>query len=110
MLIWISRIFGIAALAVLASDILGWLGSGSFRLTALGEWWFWAHPGSLQVLQPVVERHVEQWLPFTIWDPGIQTLLEWPLAAELAAIAGLFWLSAAAWQRRSQNRKFASAS
>ena len=57
MLIWISRIFGIAAAAILASDILGWMASGSFRLTALGEWWFWAHKDSLQVLQPAIERH-----------------------------------------------------
>ena len=109
MLIWISRIFKIATFLVVVSDILGSIGSGSFRLTALGEWWFWAHPDSLQVLQPAVERHVEQWLPFTIWDPGIQTLLEWPFAMELAAIAALFWL-AAAMRKRSQNRKLLSTS
>lgn len=108
MLIWISRIFGVAAAAVLVSDILSWMASGSFRLTALGEWWFWAHPGSLQVLQPAVERHVEQWLPFTIWDPGIQTLLEWSFAAELAVISALFWLFAM-MRRRAQNTKFVSA-
>lgn len=92
MLIWIARFFGLAALGVLASDVLGWLSAGRFRLTSLGEWWFWAHKDSLQVLQPAIERHVETWLPFTIWDPGIQTLLEWPLAAELAALTLFFFL------------------
>lgn len=109
MLIWIARIFGLAAVAVLVSDILGWISAGSFRLTALGEWWFWAHKDSLQVLQPAVERHLEQFLPFTIWDPGIQTLLEWSLAAELAVIALVFWLLAL-MRSRSQNAKLVSAS
>lgn len=109
MLTWIARIFGLAAVVVLASDILGWLSGGSFRLTALGEWWFWAHQDSLQVLQPAVERHVEQWLPFTIWDPGVQTLLEWSFAAELAAIAAFFWVLSRVG-RRSQNTKLLSTS
>ena len=90
-MIWIARILGLTALAVLASDVLGWLSEGRFRLSALGEWWFWLHRDSLQVLQPAVERHVESWLPFTIWDPGIQTLLEWPLTVELGALAGIFF-------------------
>ena len=93
-MIWVARILGLAALAVLASDILGWLSDGRIRLTSLGEWWFWAHKDSLQVLQPAVERHVETWLPFTIWDPGIQTLLIWPLVIELAALSAIFFLIA----------------
>lgn len=92
MLIWIARAFGFAGLVVLASDVLGWLSQGRFRLTSLGEWWFWADKDSLQVLQPAIERHVEAWLPFTIWDPGVQTLLEWPLSLECLALAGGFFV------------------
>ncbi len=93
-MIWIARIFGLAALAVLISDVMGWLSDGRFGLSDLGSWWFWAHKDSLQVLQPALERHVEPWLPFSIWDPGVQTLLLWPLTAQLAVIAGVFYLLA----------------
>lgn len=89
---WIARLFALVTVAVLASDVVMWLSEGRFRLTALGEWWFWAHKDSLQVLQPAIERHVESWLPFTIWDPGVQTLLEWPLVAELGVLTAAFWL------------------
>ena len=54
MLNWIARAFGLIAIGVLASDVMGWISAGSFRLTALGEWWFWAHKDSLQVLQPAL--------------------------------------------------------
>ena len=91
-MIWIARVLGLAGLAVLISDVLAWVSDGRLRLSALGEWWFWLHRDSLQVLQPAIERHVESWLPFTIWDPGVQTLLEWPLAAELGALSMIFYL------------------
>ncbi|MEM9062950.1 MAG: hypothetical protein AAGD13_21000 [Pseudomonadota bacterium] len=94
MFIWIARIFGLGALAVLISDGLAAFSGGSFRLTALGEWWFWAHKDSLQVLQPAIERHVDPLLPFSIWDPGVQSLLEWPFAAELGALAAIAWIAA----------------
>ena len=93
-MIWVARLFAVAALAVLVSDVLGWIERGRFALSALGEWWFWAHKDSLQVLQPAIERHVESWLPFPIWDPGVQTLLEWPFAVELAVLAGVFFVIA----------------
>ncbi|MEM7212171.1 MAG: hypothetical protein AAF479_09790 [Pseudomonadota bacterium] len=92
MLKWIARAFGLISIGVLASDVMGWISAGSFRLTALGEWWFWAHKDSLQVLQPAIERHVESWLPFSIWDPGVQTLLEWPFVIETAVLTAAFWL------------------
>jgi hypothetical protein len=91
-MIWIARVLGLAGLVVLISDVMSWVSDGRLRLSALGEWWFWLHRDSLQVLQPAIERHVESWLPFTIWDPGVQTLLEWPLAAELGALSMIFYL------------------
>ena len=95
MLKWIGGMFVLAGLVVLASDILAGL-EGGFRLTALGEWWFWLHQDSLQVLQPAVERHVSR----DLWDWVVQPLLEWSLAIELIVL-GLFmlvlrWL----WRRR----------
>jgi hypothetical protein len=91
------RLVGLVFLAlggvVLVADVLRAGGEG-FRLTALGEWWFWLHPDSLQVLQPAIERHISP----ALWDPGVQTLLEWPLAVELFAL-GTICLAAAAIRR-----------
>ncbi len=89
------RIVGLVLLAlgvsVLVGDLAASAGAG-LRLHAFGEWWFWAHPDSLQVAQPAVQRHL---VP-ELWDYVIQPLLEWPLALELlalaAAVLGLSWL------------------
>ena len=94
MLKWIGGFFVLAGLAVLASDIIAGMG-GEFRLTALGEWWFWLHQDSLQVLQPAVERHVSR----DLWDWVVQPLLEWSLAIELIVL-GLFFLGLRAIFRR----------
>lgn len=77
------------ALAVLASDLRPLVtGEGGVRLSALGEWWFWLDKDSLQVLQPAIERHLTP----AIWDPGVQTILEWPLAIELGVLGGMLWV------------------
>jgi hypothetical protein len=87
---FVGLLFLLLGFAVLASDIAR-SGEADLRLSALGEWWFWLSPNSLQLLQPAIERHISP----ALWDPGIQTLLEWPLAAELFALAGFcFVLSA----------------
>lgn len=77
---WLAAILMLAGLAVLASDALA---EGGFRLTALGEWWFWVHAGSLQVLQPAIERHLSR----DLWDVAVQPLLETSLAAILLVLA-----------------------
>jgi hypothetical protein len=89
-----GMVFLLLGVVVLVSDALGAAGE-PFRLSALGEWWFWLHPDSLQLLQPAVERHLSP----SLWDPGIQTLLEWPLAAELFALSGLCFVAAAIHRR-----------
>lgn len=88
MLRWIGYLFLLLAAVVLGSDIYAWLQSGGFRLSALGEWWFWADKDSLQILQPAIERHVSVWL----FESVIQPLLEWPLAIEFGVLGAVFWL------------------
>ena len=74
----VGRIIGWALLAValvaLGADIVGWLSSGSLRVTSLGQHWFEIHRASLGLAQAAVQRHV---LP-ELWDPVIQTVLLWP--------------------------------
>lgn len=94
MLRLVGLVFLLLGAVVLAADMLRADGE-PFRLTALGEWWFWLHPGSLQLLQPAIERHLSP----ALWDPGMQTLLEWPLAPELFALSGLCFVVAAIHRR-----------
>lgn len=97
MMKWTGRIFLLLAGAVLASDIIAWSGSDSFRLTAVGEWWFWAHPDSLQALQPAIERHVS----VTLYESVVQPVLEASMAIVLAILgAALLGLGALLRRRR----------
>jgi hypothetical protein len=96
---FVGLVFLSLGFAVLASDIAR-SGETDLRLSALGEWWYWLSPGSLQLLQPAVERHISP----ALWDPGIQTLLEWSLAAELFALAGLCFVLSAIRRDRGVSR------
>ncbi len=88
--------FGLAGLAVLLADLAGsMLREGAPRLEPLGVWWAWLHRESLLLLQPAIERHLTP----LIWDPGVQTLLEWPAALDLLGLAALFGLGALMWRR-----------
>ena len=100
MLRLVGLVFLSLGIVVLIADLLR-DGAQGFRLTALGEWWFWLHPESLQLLQPAIERHLSP----ALWDPGIQTLLEWPLAAELLALAALCFIAAAIRRRLSRAQR-----
>ena len=94
MLRLVGLVFLLLGFGVLISDILR-SGDGPLRLTTLGEWWFWLHPDSLQLLQPAIERYLSP----RLWDPGVQTLLEWPFAPQLFALAGLCFVAAAIHRR-----------
>lgn len=98
MVVWraLAFVFLAAALVALVVDVASSLASeGAPRLAALGEWWAWIHRDSLLLLQPAIERHVSP----ALWDPGVQTLLEWPVAVELGVLGIVFWLIAR-WRRR----------
>lgn len=92
------RFFGLAflllGLAVLGSDIAN-AGDAALRLTALGEWWFWLHRSSLQLLQPAIQRHLSP----ALWDSVVQPVLECPLAPQLFALAGLCFVLTAIRRR-----------
>ncbi|MEM7422346.1 MAG: hypothetical protein AAF334_01415 [Pseudomonadota bacterium] len=87
----ILRVIGATLLAVavvlVAADVVTWTQTGRFMLSALGSWWFWLDKDSLQVLQPAVERHLSP----ALWDPGVQTLLEWPAAVQVAVIGSVIF-------------------
>ena len=97
----LAVLFILLGLIALAVDLYSSLSTdGLIRLAALGDWWFWIHPDSLQLAQAVVQRYISP----ALWDPGIQTLLEWPAAADFAGLGAIFWLLHR-WKRRRWRRK-----
>lgn len=93
---WIGLALVAMALAVLAADLVAWWGGADFWQTAaLGDWWFWVHAGSLQLLQPAVERHISP----DLFDPYILKLLEWPAFAQIGVL-GLAFLGVSRLFRR----------
>jgi len=97
--------FFLLALIALGGDLYVSLSAdGVIRLGALGEWWATIHRDSLLLLQPAVERHISP----AIWDPGIQTLLEWPAVVEFGALGAVFWLLYRwkGWRRQRARMRF----
>ena len=96
----LAVLFFLLGLIALAVDLSSSLSTdGTIRLAALGEWWVWIHRDSLLLLQAAVERHISP----ALWSPGIQTVLEWPAAADSAGLGAIFWLLHR-WNRRRRRR------
>tara|TARA_R110002072_G_scaffold226299_2_gene383268 strand:- start:64 stop:387 length:324 start_codon:yes stop_codon:yes gene_type:complete len=95
----IGWIFLIAALAVLARDVLASIDAGALSLIAAGELWFTLHQTSLQVAEPAIARHIPVIGPW-LWHPVISTLLTWP-ALFVFGVPGLVLT----WAFRRRRRK-----
>ncbi len=97
----LAVLFLLLGLITLAVDLYSSLATdGISRLAGLGEWWAWIHRDSLLILQPAVERHISP----ALWSPSIQTVLEWPAAADSAGLGAIFWLLHR-WGRRRRRRR-----
>ncbi|MFQ5565556.1 MAG: hypothetical protein ACE5EU_04260 [Paracoccaceae bacterium] len=97
----LAVLFLLLGLVALGGDLYFALaGDGVIRLQALGEWWARIDRDSLLLLQPAVERHISP----TLWDPGIQTVLEWPAVADFAGLGAVFWLLHRLGRRRRRRK------
>lgn len=91
MLRFVSRLLGLcflaAALVVLALDLLRWgFGPGWPPLRPVGQVWYALDPGSLNLVQAVIERY----LLTLLWNPVLLTVLTWAAAPVFAVLALLF--------------------
>jgi hypothetical protein len=93
MLRLVGLMFLVLGLLVFAWDIASPPAGG--LLSATGERWAEVHSESLLLFQAGVQRNVHAGL----WDRLFQPLLEWPLAAELWALAGTCFIAAAIHRR-----------
>ena len=99
----VGRITGwilvIAAVAILARDVLASIDTGALSLIAAGELWFNIHQTSLQVAEPAIARHVPVIGPW-LWHPVISTILTWS-ATLVLGVPGLLLI----WLFRKRHRK-----
>jgi hypothetical protein len=94
----LAWLFIALGLGVFAYDVWVFLNRGVVGLTALGQLWYSLHPGSLNLVQAVIERYVAQFL----WDPVIITVLLAPASLVFLVIGILFAL---AFRRRKRRRR-----
>ncbi|MEL6196598.1 MAG: hypothetical protein AAFT19_02005 [Pseudomonadota bacterium] len=99
MLRTIANVLALLAVGVLVPDLIGLVSEGEWTPLAFGELWFRIHPGSLQLLQPAIERYLHPGL----WDPFIQTALVGPAFAVPAVLAAVFYVLA--WTFRARKRR-----
>ena len=96
---YLGLLFCLAALAVLGWDLWRLIAGEGLELSALGRVWFELAPGSLQALQPAIERHLAEWL----WQDLLFPLLQLPALLVFGALGLLLlWLG----RRRRQRRVF----
>lgn len=65
----------------------GFLGA-EFMFSPIGQVWAEIHFGSLQVIQPAIERYLSP----DIWEYGVLPVLLWPAAPVAFTLSVLFWV------------------
>ena len=60
-----------------------------YNFTMVGEVWYYFHPYSLQIIQPIVERYIMVFL----WDPLLLTMLQLPFGLFIVFLGFLLLLS-----------------
>ncbi|NNG03667.1 MAG: hypothetical protein HKM95_06145 [Inquilinus sp.] len=75
----------LAVLALVYAGVLWQDGVPIFELAG-GKYWFDTDSESLNLVQAVTQRYLHP----KLWDPGIVTVLLWPIAAGLGLVAAVF--------------------
>jgi hypothetical protein len=90
----------LAALVVLARDLIGWLDTHHLAFVAAGALWYQLSPNTILLAQPAIQRHLAPWL----WDPVIEDVLRLPAVVVLGAPgAALLWLCRPRDRRRRRH-------
>jgi len=90
----------LAALVALGWDIYNWIHAGHWAATLAGKLWYQLSPGSLNLMQAVIERHVWK----ALWNPVILTVLLQPVWLVLGLPGLLLVLLARSRKRRRFGR------
>jgi ABC-type Fe3+ transport system permease subunit len=90
----------LAALIAVGWDVFHWVHEGHWAATPTGKAWYQASPGSLNLMQAVIERHIWK----TLWNPIILTVLLQPIWLVLGIPGLLLALLARSRRRRRFGR------
>jgi hypothetical protein len=93
----LAWLFIALGLGVFAYDLWAFLNRGVIGMTALGQLWYSLHPGSLNLVQAVIERYVHTLL----WDPIIIGVL---LAPAALLFLGIGLVLALVFRKRKRRR------
>jgi len=94
----LSYFFFAAAAVRIVMDWMATISQGErFEMALVGDVGFRVHQGSLQLIQPLIERYVAVWL----WDSVLFPVIMMPLAPILIGLGLMFWLFA--WRQRNRN-------
>ena len=86
---------------VLGYDAVIFLDRGAFPMTPIGQIWFSIHPGSLQLLEPALVRHVHP----ALWEWVAFPLLQQSAAVVLIGLGVAILLLRALVRRRARRRE-----
>src|SRR5262249_49129402 len=90
----------LAAVVALGWDGFTWMQSGHWLVTPAGKSWYQLSPGSLNLVQAVIERHI--WKP--LWNPVILTVLLMPTWVVVGVPGALLAILARPRKRRRFGR------
>jgi hypothetical protein len=82
-LCFLGWLFVLATMGAGAWEVFAPAAKGGIAMRPLGAFWYWIDPGSLNLVQAVVERYL---LP-ELWDPVIVAVLQQPAVFVLAVPA-----------------------
>ena len=85
---FVGAVLLLAGLALLAGDLFALFHGAGFHPRALGQLWYAIDPGSLNLLQAVVQRYL--WP--ALWDSGVVWLLLQPAFVVALVFGVLLWL------------------
>jgi len=94
----LGYLLALAGFGFLVVDGARSIAAGELALTPLGKTWYDLDPGSLNLIQAVVERYT--WP--ALWDPVILTILQWPTFAIALVLGLVFVLIGRPRRRRAQ--------
>ena len=100
----IIRILGgiilILALLVFAQDIIGYFTTGAWNPIILGRLWNKWSPGSLQLIQPAIERYL--WPP--LWGEVLFPIIRQPASLVFGVLGLILWALGRPRSRRVYRR------
>ena len=93
----VGLLFAAAGVMLAGIEMARSFQTGKWVKIPLGKLWYDLSPGSLRLIQSLVQRYLAP----QVWEPGIVTVLTWPAWAVLGGLGALLLVLAGLIARRS---------